>query len=124
MSHVVPRRPVRELLLYIFACEHLFIEASHRTSFRIFGNLLLRDVFPENYKEITILLYLSSCAVETVPVKTRVVELQLCMTKMQCTTQRVYGKRDLLKTLTSMNIDLLSDTMTKIYSKVSNAMEK
>ena len=27
-------------------------------------------------------LYLSSCAVETVPVTTRVIELQLCMTKI------------------------------------------
>ena len=76
------RRPGWELLLYIFTSGHLFIEASHRTSFRIFDNSLLRDVSPENYKKITILLYLSSCAVETVPVTTRVMELQLCMTKI------------------------------------------
>ena len=60
----------------IFTPGHLFIEALHRTSFRIFDNLLLRDLFPENYKKITILLYLSSCAVETVIVTTRVMELQ------------------------------------------------
>ena len=94
MSHVAPggRRPVWEPLLYIFTRGHLFIEASHRTSFRIFDNSLLRDIFPENYKKTTILLYMSSCAVETVPATTRVMKLQLCM--------------------------------TKIYSKVSNAMEK
>ena len=80
------------LLLCILAREHLFIEASHRTSFRIFDNSLLLKIFPENYKKITILLYLSSCVVKAVPVTTRVVELQSCM--------------------------------TKIYSKVSNAMDK
>ena len=31
----------------------------------MFDNPLLRDVFPENYITTTILLYLSSCAVET-----------------------------------------------------------
>ena len=80
------------LLLCTFTRRHLFIKALHRTSFRIFDNSLLRDVFPENYKNITILLYLSSCAVETVSVTTRVMEIQLCT--------------------------------TKIYSKISNAMEK
>ena len=68
--------------IYLHAGIYLFIEASHRTGFRIFDNSLLRDVFSENYKKITILLYLSSCAVETVPVTTRVMELQLCMTKI------------------------------------------
>ena len=58
----------------------------------MFNNSLLSDVFPENYKKITTLLYLSSCAVETKSVKTHVMELQL--------------------------------SMTKICSKVSNAMEK
>ena len=80
------------LLLCIFIRRHFFIEASHRTSFRIFDNSLLRDVFPENYQKITTLLYLSSCAVETVTVTTRVMELQL--------------------------------RTTKIYSKISKAMEK
>ena len=86
------RRPVWEPLLYIFTRGHLFIEALHRTGFRKFDNSFLRDLFPENYKKITILLYLSSCAVETVPETTRVMELQLCM--------------------------------KKIYSQVSNAMER
>ena len=52
-----PRHPVWETLLHIFTRGHLFIEASHRTSFRIFDNSLLRDIFPENYKKIIILLY-------------------------------------------------------------------
>ena len=80
------------LFLCIFTRGLLFIEASHRTSFRIYDNSLLRDVSPENYKKITVLLYLSSCALETVTVTTSFMELQL--------------------------------RTTKIYSKVSNAMEK
>ena len=91
LSNAFAAPSLRTAAVYIYT-RHLFIEASHRTIFRIFDNSLLRDLFPENYKKITILLYLSSCAVETEPVTTRVMKLQLCM--------------------------------TKIYSKVSNAMEK
>ena len=43
-------------------------------------------------KKIIILLYLSSCAVETVPVPTRIMELQLCMTKIYSKVSNAIGK--------------------------------
>ena len=48
----------------------------------MFDNFLLRDVFPENNIKTTILLYMSSSAIETVPATKRVMELQLCVTKI------------------------------------------
>ena len=61
----------------------------------MFDNPLLRDVFPENSIKTTTLLYLSSCAVETVPMTTRVMELKLCMTKIYSIKLAMQWKSDI-----------------------------
>ena len=62
----------------------------------MFDNSLLRDVFPKNYIKTTILLYLSSCAVETVPMTIRVMELAGVCKKFENKTDCLFISDNLL----------------------------
>ena len=95
MSHVAPggrgAQCGNRCCIYLHAGIYLL---KHRTE-RVSEYLTIRycvTFFLKTTKKLTILLYLCSCAVETIPVTTRVMGLQLCT--------------------------------RKIYSEVSNAVEK
>ena len=65
------------------------------------------------FLKTTILLYLSSCAVEAVPMTTRVMELQLCMTKIYFIKLAMRWKSDIA--LHSPTVTLLVKNKCVLY---------
>ena len=90
----------------------------------MFDNPLLPDVFPENYIKTTILLYLSSCEVETAPMTTRVVELSLCMTKIYSIKLAMRWKSDIAlysSTVTLFAIQFKNKCVSSVISSHSQS---